>query len=218
MLWLQAALPWSVVPILFAWRARSTLQSFAQDRSGWLLYLLAWALAPLILFTPAANILAAYTLPGLPAAAILMTVLATNQGSPKPGLGQKPGFSQKMGFFTAISAIFVLFAAFVAGLVFVPDRMPLKTHKALIEAAWEIDPDAAIYTVSGRSYSAEFYSLGAAEPVEVTALPSLLSKPQAAALAVPNRLVPQLNSPQLQNLGQFGRNTLLFKPETGGAN
>lgn len=211
-LWLQAALPWSVVPILFVWRARCTLQSFKQDQSGLLLYLLAWALAPLILFTPAANILGAYTLPGLPAAAILMTVLAANQG------GQRPGLGQKMGFSITIATVFVLFAAFVAGLVFVPERMPLKTHKALIEAASEIVPDAAIYTVSGRSYSAEFYTLGAAEPVEVTALPSLLSNPQAAALAVPNSLVPQLNSPQLQNLGQFGRNTLLLKPETGGAN
>mgnify|MGYP005992672035 CR=1 FL=1 len=211
-LWLQAALPWSLVPILFVWRARRTVQSFAQDQSGGFLYLLAWALAPLILFTPAAYILAAYTLPGLPAAAILMTVLAVDQG------GQKPGFSQKMGFSLASGAVFVLFAAFVAGLVFVPYRMPLKTHRALISAECEIAPDAAIYTVSGRSYCAEFDSLGAAEPVEVKALPKLLANPQAAAFAVPNSLVPQLNSPQLQNLGQFGRNTLLLKPETRGAN
>lgn len=212
LLWLEAALPWSLVPILFVWRVRRTVQSFTQDRSGWLLYVLAWALAPLILFTPAANILAAYTLPGLPAAALLMTVLVSNQ------VAQKPGFWPKLGFSTGAGAIFALFAAFVAGLAFVPDRMPLRSHKGLIEAAWENTPGVAIYTVAGRSYSAEFYTLGAAETVEVQALPSLLSQPQAMALAVPNSLMSHVNNPQLTNLGQFGRNTLLLKQETGGAN
>lgn len=81
---LVAALPWTVLAPLAWWRARRLRRG--QDTLlggesatlpprpaiGEIVYLLAWALAPLLMFTMSRNILWTYVLPGLPAAALAL--------------------------------------------------------------------------------------------------------------------------------------------------
>src|SRR4030095_10262775 len=74
LLWIPAALPWS--PAALTWlaralmRPRDSLHSLHADR--WALYLVLWAVTPMVFFTPAGNILITYVLPGLPAFALLV--------------------------------------------------------------------------------------------------------------------------------------------------
>jgi 4-amino-4-deoxy-L-arabinose transferase-like glycosyltransferase len=78
-----AALPWTVLAPLVWWRATSRLreqgelQRLTVDTMGAMpkthevVYLVAWALSPMVVFTAAGNILWTYVLPGLPAAALV---------------------------------------------------------------------------------------------------------------------------------------------------
>src|SRR6185503_504317 len=73
LLWIAAALPWSVGALVAAarrglWR-RDGLRAFAADR--WRVYVALWAVAPIVFFTPARNVLITYVLPGMPAFALL---------------------------------------------------------------------------------------------------------------------------------------------------
>lgn len=79
---LAGFLPWSPLLLLAAWRAaRARLwRSLAgQERVA---LLLAWALAPLVLFTLARNIMMAYVLPGLPGLAMLTGLLLSPWDDP----------------------------------------------------------------------------------------------------------------------------------------
>ena len=73
--WVIAAFPWSLVFLYSLARNAAGYRrdfSTACDADGWILYLLLWTVFPMIFFTLAGNILWTYTLPGLPAFALLM--------------------------------------------------------------------------------------------------------------------------------------------------
>ncbi|MDN5569041.1 MAG: glycosyltransferase family 39 protein, partial [Paracoccus sp. (in: a-proteobacteria)] len=65
-------LPWALFALGLFPRAKAVTAGLRQDSDGWHSYLLFWAIAPAILFTPAANILSAYALPAMPALAVLL--------------------------------------------------------------------------------------------------------------------------------------------------
>lgn len=77
--WLQSALPWSIVFPVIAWRRKERVRSAETDNNGLFSFLLMWMLAPLLVFTLAGNILPAYVLPGLPALAVLITMLVKKE-------------------------------------------------------------------------------------------------------------------------------------------
>ena len=66
-----AALPWSPLALDAAGR-HARAGGLRRSLEPWRAYLLLWTLAPLVFFTFAGNILAAYILPGLPAFALLL--------------------------------------------------------------------------------------------------------------------------------------------------
>lgn len=204
--WLMAALPWSLVPALMLARPRRTVETFRQDRSGWLLYLLLWALAPLLLFTAASNILAAYVLPGLPAAAVLLVVLA------KARFGARPRRAVRAGFVAATSLSFVLFCAMTAGMAYAPQLFRLKSDRSLVAAGGAARPDAPLYTVGGRSYSAEFYSHGRARAITPEALSGLAGGGARAAFSLPPGMAAKAQELGLENLGEYGRHILFVTP------
>ena len=203
--WLIAALPWGIVPLLLLSRARSTFTAFRQDRAGWRLYLLLWALSPLLLFTPASNILAAYVLPGLPAAVILMVVLVTQV------FGAEPARWLRTGFVSAALVMLVLFTALAGLAVFAPAQVHLKSDKGLVAAAETALQGAPLYTVGKRSFSAEFYSRGQAKTIDEGALAQIAASAPAAFSVAPD-MAPQAESMGLQNLGAYGRHVLFLGP------
>lgn len=204
--WLMAALPWSLFPALMLTRPGKTVATFRQDRSGWLLYLLLWAVSPLVLFTPASNILAAYVLPGLPAAAVLLVMIYADVFGPQLSRRTRAGFA------IATSAIFALFLALTAGIILAPQQVRLKSDKMLVAAAGAALPDAPLYTVGGRSYSAEFYSGGKAQAIERKDFATLVADGAPTAFSVPPGIAPQATALGLENLGEYGRHVLFVNP------
>lgn len=207
--WLMAALPWSLVPVLLLIRPGKTVTTFREDRSGWLLYLLLWAMSPVFLFTPASNILAAYVLPGLPAAAVLLVVLFAEV------FETQPGRATRVGFAIATSAIFALFLSLTSGAIFAPQQIRLKSDKALVAAASAALPDAQLYTLGGRSYSAEFYSGGKARAIENEDFARLAIDGAPAAFSVPPDQATAAAAFGLESLGEYGRHVLFVTPAAG---
>jgi len=156
--WLGAFLPWTLFAGWLLLRARSIAADVRDDRRGWHSYLLLWSVAPMLLFTPAANILAAYVLPGLPAAVLLLVSLwGSVHGSPVKAI--------KTLFALAVSTATALFLTLTIMAHVAPDALNLKSQDALVTQAARIDPDMRLTYWGGRSYSAEFYTNGEAQAI-----------------------------------------------------
>jgi len=178
----QAFFPWSLGFLPPLLRIRSILATTSKEEQTWLLYLLAWVLSPLILFTPSANILAAYALPALPAASLLLVelwrLLLKTDNRPIISNLAKFGF---IGSWTTVFAFFG-YLLFVSGN---PERRPM--HRTAAFALKSLGPTVLaqnrIVFLRPRSYSADFYSDGRAEYIETDeGLAEVLSSPQPGYL------------------------------------
>lgn len=202
--WTGAIRPWSYVALLpLLYRARSAARLVRGEASGWMLYLLLWAISPLILFTLASNILPAYTIPGLPASAILMVVLYTRLWPAPPGKWRKALFVGSAG----VSLAFFAGVAVLAGTA--PDMLRLKSHKALVAKAAELLPGAPLYRVGLRSFSSEFYTGGKVGLIGLSDLDSLDGQ-GPVALSVPDGYAGQVEALDYRRIGAFGRGNVLF--------
>ncbi len=123
MIWLYglgAALPWSFVALFQAIKQRESLKS--KIKSPDVLYLVCWALTPLIFFTLSGNILYTYVLPGLPAFAILLA----------HGLRRN---SERAARGAALTALVTGILIFVALGLLNAGKIPISSDRALIRAA-----------------------------------------------------------------------------------
>ncbi|MDH6234960.1 4-amino-4-deoxy-L-arabinose transferase-like glycosyltransferase [Mesorhizobium soli] len=142
--WLAATLPWSPLLPVLIWRLRKGIPDGGSG--GLYLYLFLFALSPLALFTLAANVLWAYVLPGLPAAALLAVMLWARTGPARD-------FWLKIG----IAEVVVVSAGIVVVAAFGLDRSALPSEARLIKAF----PDSGrLAILDSRSFSAEFYTQG----------------------------------------------------------
>lgn len=206
--WTGAIRPWSYVALLpLLIKVRSAVRTVRSDEKGWLLYLFLWAISPLILFTLAANILPAYTIPGLPASAILMVVVYTRLWPDAPG--KWPRYIFVVG--AAISLAFFGAVAVLAKTA--PDILALKSHERLVEKAHNLLPGAPIYRVEWRSFSAEYYTGGKVRFIKLEELKTL--DPGAEiALSVPFVYDAEVSALGYRRVGELGRGNVLFVPET----
>lgn len=207
--WLLACLPWPLVAIRLALRAGRVRAAFRSDATGWRGYLLAWAISPMILFTPAANILIPYVLPGLPAAAVLLVQLWVDVRGPAPDATTRRWFAVAGGVTLAVYAV----AAALA--VAAPDVVAAPSHKALVATARLAAPDATLNVLGKRSYSAEFYTQGAAVGLpEADAIETLLANGRRDALSVETSEAAPLPAEvlaRMDRIGAFGRRTLFIE-------
>jgi 4-amino-4-deoxy-L-arabinose transferase-like glycosyltransferase len=141
--WIAATLPWSPLLPLLLWRLRKGCMS---DRDGLHLYLLLFALTPLLFFTAAANILIAYVLPGLPAAAMLAAILWTQT--------ERSGVRwMTLGMIeVTLMALLAIGASFMS-----ISNSPLPSDGPIVKA-YSGPGRLAIFKT--RSFSAEFYTKG----------------------------------------------------------
>jgi 4-amino-4-deoxy-L-arabinose transferase-like glycosyltransferase len=152
---LLAALPWSAVLLaaLFQRKTRQAVFSRALIFDPWLSYLLLWILAPLILFTPAKNILVTYAATALPGFALL-TAHALERLVARPAA------------IAATAAIVPV--VFVIGIVvmnFAPQSAYLASQAPVIAAYQKAKPagsDFELVYIFNKPYSADFYSGGRA--------------------------------------------------------
>jgi len=190
-------LPWSILLPLAAWRWRREIMTSAatlmakpvnavhasdaadgqvdlirSDERAWQGYLLAWTIAPLLLFTTARNIIMTYALPSLPAAAILAGGWMARQ--------RRSG--RQIDTWLSLGLAVTLLVACTVAIVDVsqPDKMQHKSVKVMLAAYDQarahpvpipalnapnvtLTPsDAPLIFIAFRPFSAEFYSHGQA--------------------------------------------------------
>lgn len=158
---LVATLPWSPWVV---WRL-SRRQGFFSASSlcaddGWLLYLLCWMLAPMLFFTVARNILVPYVLPGLVGFGLLAA--EAWQGRVEAG---KPDMPAWLGI---VAPVFM----FVA-ILWVWPAVGFKSQKEVVAVYDRLEPEERrlpLVYVKQRPYSAEFYSRGKAQKIDLAQL------------------------------------------------
>jgi 4-amino-4-deoxy-L-arabinose transferase-like glycosyltransferase len=162
LLWIAAALPWSVVALALiarAARARRGWRAFAAD--AWRVYFGIWAIAPMVFFTPAGNILITYVLPGLPAFALLIGEAW------RPGADDRARLAEPTAIRPAVIRTIVAGAAFplafAAGVVLLHGSLEAeRSQKALVRAYVSQRPavDSRLVYFLERPDSAQFYTQG----------------------------------------------------------
>src|SRR5690606_19083440 len=115
-----------------------------------------WALFTLILFTPARNLLWTYELPAIPPLAILIGRAMLRRS--------RPNSSQSRLLIAGLAALAPIASLILTVLaVSAPDRV--KSERPIIQYAAKHWPDAQIWYVDQRPFSARFYSQGRARLV-----------------------------------------------------
>ena len=214
LIWLYAwatFLPWSLFALTLLPRAASYVKEMTESDRGWHSYLVLWVVAPLILFTPAANILPAYALPGLPAAAVLLVSLwAQVRG--------QPGWWARSAIVTAIVFVGLAFLSMTILARYQPGSITYRSERALVTAARSYDPNVQITYWGGRSFSAEFYTQGRVQFTERTAtFDSLADNGLRDAVAIPESIASELAplpGPRFDPAGRFGHR-ILFVEDLG---
>ncbi|MDH5360371.1 MAG: glycosyltransferase family 39 protein [Gammaproteobacteria bacterium] len=150
LLWMLAAFPWSLYAIYLliknitnSNRVQNTL-TFIQNES--LSFFFIWALFPMLFFTMAGNILITYTLPAIPALAIILATKLSNTTK----------FTVKLTSMISLAVpIFIL--AITSYLVKNPDSYP--SEKELINAYYAAaNQNSKLVFLDDVSFSAKFYS------------------------------------------------------------
>ena len=210
--WIAAALPWSAIALGWLVRALGRQRAGAKNlvSDPWRVYLLAWAVAPMLFFTVSGNILATYVLPGLPAFALLVGDLWQPREHDDRTL--RPPVR------VLLAAGIVLPVLFIAGIVAGRDRFERAlSHKALVAtwAAQRANVGERLVYVGRPPPSADFYSAGKAMKVPDTAtLAPLLDDPAAdffALRAADLARLPEAARSRLVPLGEFGDYRLLHE-------
>jgi 4-amino-4-deoxy-L-arabinose transferase-like glycosyltransferase len=201
-------LPWTLFAFALVPRAKTLWNQLRRTEDGWHSYLALWMISPLILFTPAANILPAYALPGLPAAAILLVSLwASGWGA--------PGWKTRIAVPSAIGIVVAIFLALTTLAYFSPHTITRSFARDLVAAAQDIDPDIEFTYWGRRSYSAEFYTRGTVRFTDqTTTFDTLAANGMRDAIAIPEGqaadLAPVLE-PRFERVGAFGGHVLFIE-------
>jgi len=211
--WFAAVLPWSfffLAPL--RWTGR-LYRGVCSEQDGWTLYLLCWALSPMLFFSMATNILATYVITGLPAMSFLVINLwryaRHSDATPSRGL---------IRFFmstASVAAVFFL-GAYVVFLVKAPLGMR-KSQITLVEKVNDLrgEESGGIYYWQKRYYSAEFYTGGEAKTLETKEkLDALLENQQRDFIVVRKnrieRLPPEFPE-HFRFVGTYGRDALYYE-------
>lgn len=207
--WPGMFLPWTFFCIALLFRAKTVFQAVWSDGAGWRSYLLLWTIAPMILFTPAANILPAYVLPGLPAAALLLVTVWTDVW------GGHPSSKTKVAFLGGLVGMVALVLGVSILSVVAPNEIGLKSQKKFVQKATELAPDGKVFYWQGRNYSSEFYTSGNSSVIhDLNSVIELANNGTRDVLAVRRKGSDQLEAQidaQFERVGVFGRYVLFVE-------
>jgi 4-amino-4-deoxy-L-arabinose transferase-like glycosyltransferase len=220
--WLMAAFPWSFVFLVFwIWTfiKRHQFLSFFHKADEWTIYLLLWAISPMLFFTLSGNILWTYVLPGLPAFSLLL-----GQGcfpiSP-PYTGEDPD-DHRWAVARPIAGLLtpVVFGLFILVWSMIPAKYSQKylIYRYLVSRP---NTESQLIYLYDRPYSAEFYSSGnALKATDLAQIDAFFSNNVQDFIAVKREdLVGLLENfhkkfnKKLVNLGTYDNFILLCEPE-----
>ncbi len=198
---LLAALPWSLVALYAGGRAfktGSTLRSLTPFQA----YLLLWALMPLVFFTLAGNILAAYVLPGLPAFGLLLGNWLARRNR---------NFAQ-LGWLVPGLLVAVVMSGWIDGVAY-------RSQKDLIDLHYAQSPSSDLRYFPKAPSSASFYSAGRVQSIRSLAeMSEFVSTSQSAYVAMRKDRLDKLADDLRQCLHQvrdIHRYAILQKKEGG---
>jgi len=201
---LIAALPWTVVLPVMAWRSRSDQPVVNQaPKAGWVPYLFLWAIVPMAFFTLSSNVLITYVLPVLvPLAALGGSWLVRLQNVPRVDRTVAAGL-----VLTAVcSAGFMIYANTEKGQTL---SARLATQACLAHAP-EVQK---IILLRVSAESAAFYSNGRTRSVDDDAdVSQALQRNESLCLILsPSslRTLPEATRSKLTDLGMHGKYALL---------
>lgn len=210
-IWLYACVafvPWIVYAGALFWKMTDIGEQILDDTQGWHSYLLFWAISPMLLFTPAANLLPSYVLPALPASSILLCSLWV-------GFHDKPKQRAKLLFLGAVCGTGALYLCLSLALIFVPQSLNLRTENALTARVLDLDPNLRLTYWGERTYSAEFYSAARVTfTQDLSDVTALRINTQRDAFVVPTHLLPQVShiiADDFENVGVFRNKHLLVE-------
>ncbi|GAM60106.1 hypothetical protein JCM19232_439 [Vibrio ishigakensis] len=126
------------------WLKRGSLKAIASD--GLFTFLLFWLVSPMVLFTFAGNILPAYVLPGIPALALLITMLVSEEDTDKKWF--------------QITAAIIPFTLVVTAVVLNLGVGDKRSEKSLLA---KVNPEIETFYIGKRPFSGQFYSAGQAK-------------------------------------------------------
>ena len=185
-------LPWTLVALLalgVLWRKPSAVSlqgqgepavalghSLGRHAKEWQ-YLVAWTVAPLLFFTSARNILEAYVLPGLPAFALLATLLVFAAADRAPWMSR-------------LWLLGLLCPLLWVGWLATSTQPELRSQRALLRQ-W--DATTPLVYLGSRPLSANFYSHGKAQLAESPeAMRRWLATPTPVTLILQDTAAPAL--------------------------
>ena len=131
MIWLFAIgafLPWALFAPAYLTRIQGVRNAVRAQSNGWYSYLLLWSLSPLLLFTPAANILPSYVLPAIPAMSLLLVALWSDV------FGFNGVWTRRMAALSMIG-VTATFAATTLAVHLNPDLFRLRSMAMLVAQA-----------------------------------------------------------------------------------
>lgn len=204
--WLGAALPWSVLVVVWLLSKGKATPFLFKDQDGWAWYLFCWSVWPMLFFTLAQNIIWPYVITSLPASALLMAELwfrhKTNQGN-KPLLVYRhwlwiPFMLSTFAMVTILSFSFTSAMDKFTQKFFIQEYLQHRTSQ-----------NSQIYYFFQRYASAEFYSRGTARHSDNPNLLIQLTRDQKTDFIVLkdkdlNRISPELLSLFLNIKSAYG--------------
>ena len=174
--WIAMTFPWSFVTFFFLFKKlrSGNPEQVEGQYNGLNNYLIAWLVAPMLLFTMAGNILPAYVLPGIPAFALWLA----------------PKFKSAL----SVAKISIIsFVILVSALVYIVGGYASKTSQVELIGNNEVAEGVTVYYWKKRPFSGMFYSGGKAKLLdEEERLYELLMSESSFLLAVRTKEVSQI--------------------------
>jgi 4-amino-4-deoxy-L-arabinose transferase-like glycosyltransferase len=214
--WLATLLPWTFFFLAPFKRIGSIVTGFKNDIPRWSSYLLCWALAPLVFFTMATNIIPTYVITGIPASCLLIIEIwlfaARGRTEATPTVAR---------FFkgSLITGSMIFLGAYLV-FSFFPQFAPKRTQKNLVarKVISEGPISLPLHYFGRKNYSIEFYTGGKANRLEHTDdLSEFLADSKRDFVSIDEKtflkLDPRIRDSFIQH-GKFGRSLLLSdKPQ-----
>jgi len=213
-IWLYALLgtfPWCLGFLAIPFRHWKNFRAWSLENDGLGLFLMLWAVWPILFFTPARNIISTYPLPAIPAIALLLAQIFYNRSeSPKPVSRFHPLPPSLIGLCLALMTW-----AIVVTLIS-PNRSPKSSERDVVRLFKILSqPGDSLVYYGRRKYSAEFYSSGKAlNTRSPETLAQLLTDSRTLYAAIDPRTFSKLPLPirqQFQAVGKTAGKTRLYR-------
>jgi hypothetical protein len=202
---LAGTLPWSI-PALVALVRLGPRNAAAEEDRPWFAYGLLWMLAPLLVFTPARNIVVTYVMPGLPGFALVAAFLLARLSEQAAGFSAPRPLRRGVLIACGLLAPIALLASVPALRAIAPKR----SQKAVVERFEALGgfEEADLYFYGELRSSGAFYSAGRARGIphdDVEALEQVLRGAGSAVVASQPQDLGRLSPATLERVEEIDR-------------